>query len=442
MKKNKKNKSRIGRRKFLKTAGAVAAASPFLGFPNISIAKTHEIVHWSWLGASDAAVWKTCIDDFNAAHDGKGVQIIMETVSNDQYDTKLLASAATGKAPDFGWQWTGSKASWANDGVIVPMDKLISDSGLDLSDFSANSIDKCRYPQVDNQVCSIPMDLMTLCPEVNTDHIIEAGLDPNSPPTDSASLIEWGVKMTKYSGGKVSRSGILQTASSVQPNVSWGIVAHQMGFQRASDDLKTACINPKDGIRAMEWVLDLFDKHKCSSRDVTDRYKAFRQGEGSIFWTGPWTLAGNEEAGTPYRTYQFPNVGGKHVNYFEAGSLEMYVQKDQGRYEETMKAIKWLSDNSFKWTTIGRGGSPRASILNRSDYKTAGPDWSKRGAFIEQLDNATIGEVPVLGGGDFTIYSGGNGMVKILDPVWIGKKKPEQAMDELQALWQKHLDKG
>ena len=175
---------------------------------------------------------------------------------------------------------------------------------------------------------------------------------------------------------------------------------------------------------------------------MNDRYKAFRQGEGSIFWTGPWTLAGNEEAGTPYRTYQFPNVGGKHVNYFEAGSLEMYVQKDQGRYEETMKAIKWLSDNSFKWTTIGRGGSPRASILNRSDYKTAGPDWSKRGAFIEQLDNATIGEVPVLGGGDFTIYSGGNGMVKILDPVWIGKKKPEQAMDELQALWQKHLDKG
>ncbi len=250
MKKNKKKKSSVGRRKFLKTAGAVAAATPFLGFPNIAFAKTHEIIHWSWLGASDAAVWKTCIDDFNAAHEGKGVQIKMETVSNDQYDTKLLASAATGKAPDFGWQWTGSKAKWANDGVLVPMDQLISDSGLDLSDFSANSIDKCRYPQVDNQVCSIPMDLMTLCPEVNTEHIIEAGLDPNSPPTDSASLIDWGVKMTKYAGGKVSRSGILQTASSVQPNVSWGIVAHQMGFQRASADLKTACINPKDGIRA------------------------------------------------------------------------------------------------------------------------------------------------------------------------------------------------
>ena len=69
-----------------------------------------------------------------------------------------------GKAPDFGWQWTGSKAKWANDGVLVPMDKLSNDVGLDLSDFSTNSIDKCRYPQVDNQICSIPMGLMTLCP--------------------------------------------------------------------------------------------------------------------------------------------------------------------------------------------------------------------------------------------------------------------------------------
>ncbi len=442
MKKNRKEKNKTGRRKFLKTAGAIAAASPFLGFPNISVAATKEVVHWSWLGASDAAVWKECIEDFNKAHDGKGVQIVMETVANDQYDTKLLAAAASGKAPDFGWQWTGSKANWANDGVIVPMDKLISDVGLDLADFSTNSIDKCRYPQVDNQICSIPMDLMTICPEVNMDHVAEAGLDPDSPPTDSDSLIDWGVKMTKQSGGKVTRSGIIQTASSVQPNVTWGIVAHQMGFQRASDDLKTACINPKAGIKAMEWVLDLFDKHKCSSRDISDRYKAFGQGEGSIFWTGPWTINGYVEQGLNFRTYQFPNVGGKHLNYFEAGSLEMYVQKDTGRYEETMKAIKWLSDNSFKWTTVGRGGSPRASILNRSDYKTAGPDWSKRGAFIEQLDNATIGEIPVLGGGDFTIYSGGNGMVKILDPVWIGQKSPDQAMEELQALWQKHLDKG
>ena len=38
-----------------------------------------------------------------------------------------------------------------------------------------------------------------------------------------------------------------------------------------------------------------------------------------------------------------------------------------------MEAVKWLSDNSFLWTTVGRGASPRKSILDRPDYKTAGP---------------------------------------------------------------------
>ena len=135
------------RRTFIKNTVLTSAA--VLSAPYIARSKDIEILHWSWLGASDAAVWKSCIDDFNKAHKGKGVQIRMETVPNEQYDTKLLASAATGRAPDFGWQWTGSKAKWAADGVIIPMDKYIKDSGLDLADFSSNSLDKCRYPQVD-----------------------------------------------------------------------------------------------------------------------------------------------------------------------------------------------------------------------------------------------------------------------------------------------------
>ena len=86
MKVNNKLKKNIGRRNFIKGAGAIAVASPFLGFPNISLGKTHEVIHWSWLGASDAKVWKSCIADFNTAHDGKGVQIVMETFPQDQYE--------------------------------------------------------------------------------------------------------------------------------------------------------------------------------------------------------------------------------------------------------------------------------------------------------------------------------------------------------------------
>ena len=224
--------------------------------------------------------------------------------------------------------------------------------------------------------------------------------------------------------------------------MTWGIVAAQMGFQRASNDLKQAAVNPKAGIAAMEWVLDLFDKSKVSTRDITDRYKAFGAGQGSIFWTGPWTLNGYLGQKLPFRTALFPNIGDKRVTYFEEGGLEFYVQKDKGRYEATMAAVKWLSDNSLLWTTVGRGASPRKSILNTPDYKTAGAPWAVRGAFVDGMAFATEGEIPVQAGPDFTIYQGGNFLAKVLEGVWAGKTKPEEAMARIGEQWQKGLDAG
>jgi multiple sugar transport system substrate-binding protein len=157
-------------------------------------------------------------------------------------------------------------------------------SGADSADFSEFSIKMARYPAYNNGLYMVPMDLMSLQPEVNIDHVKAAGLDPDAFPEDGAKVIEWAEKMTERDGDTVTRSGIMMTGSGVQPTVTWGIVAAQMGFKRASDDLKQAAVNPDAGIAAMHFVLDLFDKYKVSTRDVTDRYKAFGTGQGSIFW--------------------------------------------------------------------------------------------------------------------------------------------------------------
>jgi len=433
-------KNQVTRRQAVQLAGtAVLVGAISMPWVRRASAAT-EINHWSWLAASDGEVWGQMIKDFNSAN--KDVQIKMDLIPEDQYTTKILAAAASGKAPDFGWGTAGQRAQWASDGVIQPLDDLAKKVGLDVGDFSDFSVKQARYPKYDNKMFMVPMDLMSLQAEVNLDHVKEAGLDPDKFPTDGAGLIEWAKKMTKMDGGKVTRSGIMMTASGVQPTVTWGIVAAQMGFQRASDDLKTACVNEDAGKAAMQWVLDLFDKHMVSTRDVTDRYKAFGTGQGSVFWTGPWTINGYVQQKLPFRTYLFPNIGGKQKTYFEMGGLELYVQPDKARYEATMLAVKWLSDNSKLWTTKGRGASPRKSILSLPDYKTAGADWSARGAFVDGMSFATEGEIPVLAGPDFTIYSGGNFLAKTLEGVWAKSKTIDQAMAEIKAQWQKGLDAG
>ena len=435
----------VSRRKFLKAASATAAfaaATPTILPRSVWAASDIEIVHWSWLAASDGEVWQKMIDSFNEAHKGKGMQIRMELIPEEQYVTKVLAAVATGQAPDFGWGTAGKAAQLARDEVLVPLDDVAAQVGLDVADFSAYSIKASRYPKYDNKMFMVPMDLMSLQPEINLDHVVEAGRDPASPPKNGDDLLAWAQAMTKRDGDTVTRSGIMMTGSGVQPTVTWGIVAEQMGFQRASDDLKTACVNPDAGKAAMQWVLDLFDKHKVSTRDVTDRYKAFGTGQGSIFWTGPWTLNGYVNQGLNFETAMFPNIGGKHVTYFEMGGLELYQQQDQGRYEATMQAVKWLSDNSFLWTTVGRGASPRQSILARDDYKTAGNPWKVRGAFIDGMEFATVGEIPVVNGPNFTIYSGGNFLAKTLEGVWAKQVSIDDAMTMLQQQWQADLDEG
>ncbi|NPV55131.1 MAG: extracellular solute-binding protein [Anaerolineae bacterium] len=448
---------KISRREFLKASGLTVAgvtlaacapkatemvteATKVAPTTAPAVGKPIELIHWSWLVASDGEIWAQMIDEFNAAN--KDIQIRMEVVPDDQYVTKVVAAAATGQAPDFGWGTAGLRGMMINDNVIVAMDDYLSKVGLDMNDFVESMVKASRYPNLGNKMYMVPMDAMSLQMEVNLDHVNEAGLDINNYPKTNDELLDWADKLTIRDGDKVVRSGIMMTGTGVQPTVTWGIVAAQMGFKRASDDLKTAAINPDAGINAMYWVLDLFDKHKVSTRDIADRYAAFGNGEGSFFWTGPWTINGYVTQGLNFTTVPFPNIGGDHRTYFELGGLEMYVQKDPARYEATMTAIKWLSDNSFLWTTKGRGAACRKSILAREDYKTAGPDWKVRGAFIDGMSFATEGEIPVLEAPDFTIYAGGNFLAKTLETVWAMEKTPEQAMEEIAKRWQEDLDKG
>src|SRR5262249_61023554 len=153
-------KATLNRRQFV---GAAAAAGAATFVPKrLLAAATTEIVHWSWLAASDGEVWQKMIDAFNDAHKDKGVQIRMEVVPEEQYVTKVLAASATGKAPDFGWGTAGKGAQLARDNVTVPLDDLINASGLDIADFSASSVAGARHPKYDNKTFMIPMALLRL----------------------------------------------------------------------------------------------------------------------------------------------------------------------------------------------------------------------------------------------------------------------------------------
>jgi multiple sugar transport system substrate-binding protein len=80
-------------------AALVAAAAGAVCKPWVARAAAHEVVHWSWLSASDGEVWQKMIDGFNSAN--KDVQIRMELVPEEQYTTKVLAAAGDRQGAGF-----------------------------------------------------------------------------------------------------------------------------------------------------------------------------------------------------------------------------------------------------------------------------------------------------------------------------------------------------
>ena len=434
-------------RSIFKLATAVLLTFAFVTPTSNVQAAPKEIVlnHWSWLDASDGETWEKMVNAFNTAHKGKGVQIKLQVFPGDrvEYNTKVLAGVATGTAPDFGWGTGGLDSLWVKKGVVIPLDVLAKRVKLDLGDFTAQSLKVSRYQKYGNKLYMIPMDAMSIAMLVNADHVKAAGLDINKPPTNADQLLTWAKAMTVKKDGKVTRSGIMMTGSGVQPSITWGIVANQMGFQRADKYLKKACINPAAGTAAMQWVVDLFDKHGVATRDVTNRYKAFTLGEGSTFWTGPWAIGGNIDAKLNFVSVPMPQVGTKvNSTYYELGGLQVFKQKDESRYLATMSAIKWFSDNSFLWTTQGRGASVRQSIIDRPDYLTSGFPISARGAFVSSMKDANLAPIPVLAADDFEVYSGGSFISQQVANVLAGKLKVSDFMSTVCPVWQKGLNEG
>ena len=397
----------LNRRQFVGGAAAAGLAST-LPAPAVWAQSDMEIVHWSWLAASDGEVWAQ--DDRRLQRGAQGQGLCRSRWRSSRRSSTSPRSTPP-RPPAARRISAGARRAcaprWRRTACIVPLDDLVAKAGLDLADFDEFSIKQARYPKYDNGLFMIPMDLMSLQPEVNTDHLKEAGLDPEAFPHRRRDAARLGREDDEARG---RHRHPLRHHDDRLGRAADG----DLGHRRGADGLQARERRPEGqppsirtpASQAMQWVLDLFDKQKVSTRDVTDRYKAFGTGQGSIFWTGPWTLNGYVEQKLPFRTYLFPKIGASQNTYFEMGGMEFYTQSDPSRATRP----RWRRSSGSPTTVFcGRRSAAARARGNRSwsapDYKTAGHPWDVRGAFVDGMSFATEGEIPVLAGPEFTIYS-------------------------------------
>ena len=140
---------------------------------------------------------------------------------------------------------------------------------------------------------------------INTDMMIEAGLDPNKPPKDLQEFLEYAKKMTKVDAtGKVVRAGFgirykghpVGITDKFLPFLhAWDAVFVDPGYKKG-----IGIVNSKNAIEALTFYGDLVNKDKVTSLEFGNPEDAFSQKLAAMMTREPF--------GVPYVRKHGPDV--------------------------------------------------------------------------------------------------------------------------------------
>ena len=185
------------------------------------------VTFWQQKFEDYQGVWfKKYVDAYNASQDK--VSIDYQVIPADTWAQKLQAAQAAGKQPDVATTNYGNIAAGVADGKFAALDdympaKSFSDIKDNVASFVTIGGKHYAYPMLVE-----PSTVLYY----NTDLVTAAGLDPKSPPTTWAELIDWSTKLTS---GDVKGMTIASTAADLGWS-SWGLQYNACGHLPISDD--------------------------------------------------------------------------------------------------------------------------------------------------------------------------------------------------------------
>lgn len=190
-----------------------------------------EVIFWQQQFEDYQQAWfKEYVDEFNASQDD--IKVTLQVVPADTWDQKLQAAQAAGRQPDVATTNYGRVKPGVAEGKFAALDDYISADAF--TDIKENVAD---FVTVDGEHYAYPMlvEPSTVL-YYRTDLVTAAGLDPNSPPTTWAELIDWATALTTSDVKGMS-------IASVAPDLgwsSWGLQYNACGHLPINDDWSEA----------------------------------------------------------------------------------------------------------------------------------------------------------------------------------------------------------
>jgi multiple sugar transport system substrate-binding protein len=264
----------------LSTRGALAASASREA--NTVLADSSSMTEWGF--GTDNTLAKARVDAFVKAYPSIKLNIVPQV--NDQ---KILTAVASGDVPDLLWLDRTTIVSWAARGALQSLDDLIAKNKFQLNQFYPSTVAQVRY---NGHVWAVPqfMDVRPLW--VNLQPLQEVGLTLKDVQNANwHTLQQYGVKMTKRQGSKVSRWGFDTKA---QDGFFW-MYSWGNGSDLLSADGKHANFDDPKNVEALKYVVDTVN--------AQGGFAAFKAFSGTWGWNAQHPFIMNQTAMTPYENW-------------------------------------------------------------------------------------------------------------------------------------------
>jgi len=287
------------------------------------------------------AEWKVVVDRivdrFNASQDR--YEVVALSVPSASADSKFLLAVAGGDPPDVMGQWNQVIPKWAESGLIVPIDDLMTPAEREAFDRDAYPVVR-RIGTYKGRLYGVTTGLNVWACYYLPQHLREAGLDPDRFPQTLEELIAWGEKLHRF-----DRQGNLLRLGFMPEWLTMYAPVFGKGFY--DDSSGSLTLETADNLRALTFLVEC--RRKLGFQNVV-RFNSglstgfaaewpFISGAYSITLDGQWRVEqlARYAPNLEYRTAPLPPAaGGRRQAGWSNGNLMIIPRgaaQPQGAYE-------------------------------------------------------------------------------------------------------------
>lgn len=392
---------------------------------------------WTFWGSEiRRPIIEKIVDDFNQSQD----KIVVKHTFVPWGDiwTKELAAIAAGNPPDV-------VINDINGTALRGMKK----QAMDLSKFlKDDNIQDRFYPELweatlyEGKSYGIPFNTDTRVLFYNKDAFIEAGLDPEKPPATWAELEEYAAKLDKNQGSDFARIGFYPL---------WGIGADvwmlNADGKNYIDEKGKPIIDTDVNLETLNWLKQWNEKY--GQNTINSFAAQIDSQQGNPFFNGKLAMFANTPTFyTQIRDYApdlnfgvapLPERVEGSGHYSWGGGFVAEIPEGSKHAEEAWEFIKYLTDIEAQeyWAVknFDNIANKEAAEKAAKNAEMAEKDKEVFRMAVDNMDNTLLTPMPVHAPNYTSL------LTPEFDSALLGKKTPEQALEDAQKAVEKLIEK-